>query len=458
MTCGIWFSKETVAGQRRPTMRFSLVGWCALFVLSTAGSRAEEMPAGWPGGSKEQVAEDVFGVRFRQMLEIDGKRAALDFLQKEFQRAPRPPVKAYQAWILIYGQAWGYPEIVDQTRGLQLAEEAANEGSNVARDVLARAKGAGIGGPADPAQVTMLLALAARDGATRSMARLGYYYALGYGVPADLAVADRLARRAAELGQPNGLLEIGQAFEDGRIGGIPDFERAMGYYYEASCHGDSSAWAKLKELEKKNVPRARLYHALGYVREANRAAWIAPTRVREHVRTLTELAGEHPQALVELGRAHVDGVYAKTDYKLARSCFERAAKQGNIDAEFFLAKMKLRGFGEKASPAEGLAEIRRLADQGNGEAANYLGYLLYWAPSEAPGIEKSPEKAFAYVRQAAEKGHPFALANLGFCYEHGIGTPVNYALAAKVYWQAFTRGFVDARNRVRRIMPFVRDE
>lgn len=47
--------------------------------------------------------------------------------------------------------------------------------------------------------------------------------------------------------------------------------------------------------------------------------------------------------------------------------------------------------------------------------------------------------------------------NLASCYENGIGTPVNYALAAKIYWQAYTRGFVKGRDKVRRLMAFIKE-
>lgn len=432
---------------------------CVALISATIGSLSGAEPLRvWPDGTPEQIREDVFGVRFRQIREIDGAKAGLAFLRKEFERSPRPAVKAYYGWVSLFAEGWGYPEMKDTARGLTLCEEAKKEGSLVARDVLARAKGLGVGGPADATGAAELLAEAAAGGATRSMARLGYYHAIGYGVPVNQVEADRLVRRAAELGQPFGLVEIGQAYEAGAIGGKADLARAMEYYYEASCHAETEAWKKLLELEKKNLPQAKLYHALGYVREANRAAWIAPTRVREQVRTLTELAGDHPQAMVELGRAHLDGVYAKKDYKLARECLDRAAAKGNGDAQFLLAKMSLRGWGETARPAEALAAIHQLAERGSAEAANYLGFLYYWAPGEAPGLVKSPEKAFAYVRQAAALGHPFALVNLGFCYEHGIGTPENYALATKVYWQAYLRGFTEGRNRVRKLMAFVKDE
>jgi TPR repeat protein len=430
--------------------------WVAVSVIAGVSVRGQTAPA-WPDGTPAQIREDVFGVRFRQIREIDGPKSALTFLKTELAQRPSPAAKAYYGWVCLFAEGWDYPEMKDIERGMALVQEAKNEGSLVARDVLARAKGMGVGGPANSEECAVLLAEAADAGAPRSMGRLAYYYAVGYGLPVNLSEADRLARKAAELGQTGGLMEIAEAYEAGAIGGKPDMSKAMEYLYAASCHSEPGAWKKLKELDKKQVPQAKLYAAIGYVRWGNLSAWIAPSRIREHIATLTQVVGEHAQGLTELGHAHMDGVYAKKDYKLAHDYLNRAAAQGNIEARFYLAKMTLRGWGEPARPAEALAAIHQLADGGCAEAANYLGYVYYWQPSEAPGILKSPEKAFHYVRQAAEKGHPYAVMSLAQCYEDGIGTQKNNSLAAKMYWQAYLRGFVEGRNRTRSLMAFIKN-
>jgi TPR repeat protein len=432
----------------------SLFLLCTFAVVRTdaAGPAAGELP--WPDGTPQQIREDIFGLRFRMKRELDGAKAGLTFLQREFERDPRPEVKAYLGWICLFSKGWGYPERHDEARGLKLVSEAMNEGSVVARDVLARAKGNNIGGPADPAEVTRLMREAAQGGATRSMARLGYYYAVGYGVQANLSEAERWARRAAELGQPMGLFEIGQAYERGVFGGKPDLALAMHYYYRASYHSDTDGRQRLAELAKQGIPDAALYQAIAMVHVANASAWIPPTRVKEQVRVLEQQAGNNAQALYELGVAHLDGVYASRDYAVARDCLHRAALQGHTAARFYLMKMRLRGWGEPAQP-DAVKEMEAMADLGIPEAANYVGFINYWGTDEA-GTKRNDEKAFKYVRLAAEKGEPIALMNLGYCYEHGIGTPENYALAAKVYWQAYLRGYTQARDRVKSLLPFVK--
>lgn len=435
-----------------------LKGCIALIALALLPPlAAAERALSWPEDTPEQLAEDVFGVRFRQMRLMDGNKAALAFLLKELERSPRPVVKAYVAWICLFSKGWDYPEMYNVERGLKLATEAADAGSIMGLDVLARAKSLGIGGEIDPAQAQELLAKAAARGAVRSQARLGAFRAMGHGSPMDIAEGVRLAREAAQLGQTFGLIEIGDAYLTGKIIGFSDPATALTYYDEASSYNDGEARSRMRKLQEKGVQDAAFHIALDYVRSANRAAWLAPARVKEQLQDLMKLDSGDPRALVEIGRAHADGVFARTNYKFARECFEKAAAQGNLDAKFLLAKMKLRGWGEKASPAA-LGEIRALADAGVGEAVYYLGYLHYWGVKEGPGITKDPALAFTYVRRSAQAGHPLGMVNLGFCYEHGIGTPVNYALAAKVYWEAWQLGYVEGRNRVRKLMGFVKSD
>jgi TPR repeat protein len=100
--------------------------------------------------------------------------------------------------------------------------------------------------------------------------------------------------------------------------------------------------------------------------------------------------------------------------------------------------------------------MQALADAGDVRAANRLGTLFYWGAAGLPGGKKDPGKAFRYVRQGAAGGYMTSIANLAFCYEHGIGVPENSALAAKMYWAAYDRGFLKAKEKVRRHLAFAK--
>jgi len=410
----------------------------------------------WPEVPPIQLREDVFGVQLRVIREDRGDAGAKKFLLQAMAKDPQPHVKAYMAWFCLYGAGWGAPEMVDPQKGRRLAEEAIAEGSIVARDVLGRAIAQGIGNMADPQRAVQLMREAAAGGATRSMARLAFYHAIGWTVPQDLAEADRLANRAAELGQPLGLLEIGTAYAEGRIGDRPDVNKALQYFCAGAGHSDEDACEKLRDLEKAWISGAARCRLVIWIRRVNDGAKVLPSTVRREMASLEAVAGNDPEALVELARLHLTKHYTTLDYRQARLWLSQAAEAGNLPARFYLAQMRLRGEGGPKEPEAALAEIRALATAGEPHASNYLGWLHYWGTDEAPGIAKDAKLAFAYCRAAAERGLLIGLENLGTCYEFGIGTPVNYPLAVKVYWQAYLRGSRSASDRVRRILPFAK--
>lgn len=99
-------------------------------------------------------------------------------------------------------------------------------------------------------------------------------------------------------------------------------------------------------------------------------------------------------ACTPLGQPHVQtSSYTQT--------MQRAAAQGDINAQFFLGESYKQGY-----------EVR----QDYAQAA-------YW------------------YRQAANQGLPKAQNNLGLLYEHGQGVPQDYAEAARWYRLAAAQGF-----------------
>lgn len=70
----------------------------------------------------------------------------------------------------------------------------------------------------------------------------------------------------------------------------------------------------------------------------------------------------------------------------------------------------------------------------------------YWGNSDKLGLPKDPIQAFVHVKEAADKGCWHALFNLASCYEHGIGTAVNYHMAAKC-WSILEDHRVDEATR-----------
>lgn len=432
------------------------LGWLALGSRLGAAEIQPFDPVPWPEAiTPRQQNEDIFGVKLRLIREMDGDKAATRFLLGELARNPRPYVKAYVAWYRIFGQGWGAPELTDPVKGRALAEEAAKEGSMVATELLGRALVYALGGERDLPRGLKLLRQAAEAGNTRAMAQLAILTAHGWGGLQNMKDADRFARRAGVLGTTMALVNIGELYEKGEYGYPRDMDKATAYYFAAASLWDDDAWVKLAALEQNGVKAAGMYIRIARLQNANDGASINGTSaIRKLATEMAAMAGDNPAALVELARAQIAGDYARRDYKQARERLEKAVAAGYRPARVFLAYMKLRGFGGPKEPAM-LAELDALADQGEPYAANYLGWAYYWGASEV-GVRKNEKVAFEFCRQAAERGSSQALINLGICYSSGIGTPKNYALAAKVYWQACTRGYSAARGDVRRLLAYVK--
>lgn len=429
----------------------------AVISLAIGGvSLAAETPETlWPDVPPEQRREMAFELRMRVICETKSDAAGEKFLRQEFARDPRPAVKAFMARICFYGKDWGMPSLVDPKRGQQLAEEAIAEGSAAAWDVLGRAIAEGLVEGKRRSESIPLIQRGVELGVPRCMARLGWYHILGWNVPANMPRGIYWVRRAAELGNPGGLVDVAIAYEKGTSAFGESLPMALEFYRQAWRLGSADGRLALERLAATNAS-AKILHATELARTANEGRWMMVKRGKEYIAALAALNPTFPDALVELGIAHAEGYYAKRDLPLARKFLTAAAASGNEDAKFVLARLRLEGIGGPRDPAA-LEEIRQLADAGNARASSYYGYVHYWGSSVVSGLKRDEAVAFRYIRRAAQRGELFAVHNLAVCYEDGVGTPEDYLLAAKLYWESSRRGEALATEKARRHLNFVKE-
>jgi TPR repeat protein len=210
-------------------------------------------------------------------------------------------------------------------------------------------------------------------------------------------------RDAAEAGDATAALYLG-ALNDTGVGVPQDFGQALDWYKRAGAAGNVVGM----------FDAAVMYDA-GRGTPANlaiAAQWYAMAAAKGYGRAEYNLA-----MLRETGA----GVPA--DREQAVRLYRAAAGHG-VDA----ARMKLRGLGEPYS-----GDVRhppnepRSAD-GSGMAAFRRAQqaLLSRDPAAASA-------AAALFRQAALQGNPLAQYDLGYCYEHGLGLPVDKSEAVRWY-------------------------
>lgn len=159
----------------------------------------------------------------------------------------------------------------------------------------------------------------------------------------------------------------------------------------------------------------------------------------------------HPDAIGGLGYFYSVGIAVEKDDKLATEYFRKGAELGSAKSRFNLGKMLLAA----KQVDEGLAWMKKAADQSLPEAALAYGSILYFGDH---GVTKNYDLAAPYFRIAAEAELLDAQNFLGMMGELGLGVPVDAAAAGQWFSKAAARGQVKAQaNLGRNLGPLADD-
>ena len=105
------------------------------------------------------------------------------------------------------------------------------------------------------------------------------------------------------------------------------------------------------------------------------------------------------------------------------------AKTGNANAQKTLGSYYYLGSnGVEQSYSKAAYWYERAAEQGDSDAQCKIGFCY----NEGKGVEQSYSKAIYWYKKAAEQGNSVAQCNIGFCYNEGEGVEQSYSKAA--YW------------------------
>ncbi len=91
-----------------------------------------------------------------------------------------------------------------------------------------------------------------------------------------------------------------------------------------------------------------------------------------------------------------------------------------------------------------LQEWRPLAERGNAEAQNMLGYMYRYGQ----GVPQDFSQAYQWYRRAADKGHARAQNNLGAMYRQGLGVTQDYSEAIRWFRRSAEQGNGGAQNHL----------
>jgi TPR repeat protein len=114
----------------------------------------------------------------------------------------------------------------------------------------------------------------------------------------------------------------------------------------------------------------------------------------------------------------------------------RAANNGSLEAQAYLALMNEQGLFIPPDSETAAAWARKAADGGHSDSMNKLAFYHL----HAMGVPHDPARARELLEQSAALGNTSAMANLGAMYGMGDGVPINLEVSASWYMKAAEGG------------------
>lgn len=171
--------------------------------------------------------------------------------------------------------------------------------------------------------------------------------------------------------------------------------------------------------------------------EAEAARWFRQAALQGNVEAQYHLA-----RLVSRGTKGL-----KQDYPTALKLYQDAAAKGHVPAMDALGQAYQQGRGTGVDLARAAEWFQKAADLNMADAQNNLGMLYL----EGKGVARDLNKAFALFQAAASQRDPWGLNNLGGMYEMGWGTTVDKTKALDLYQQALAAGNDRAQANIDRL-------
>ena len=149
------------------------------------------------------------------------------------------------------------------------------------------------------------------------------------------------------------------------------------------------------------------------------------------------------------------------DYAAAVEFARKPAEQGYAPAQTLLGKIYLKpaenpliqalinmtGTGVTQNYPEAIKWFQKAAVQGDAEAQFYLGNMY----RNGKGVTQNSQEAVKWYRKAAEQGHAYAQFFLGIMYGTGEGVTKNGPEAMKWFQKSAKNGNADAQKILRKL-------
>ncbi len=162
---------------------------------------------------------------------------------------------------------------------------------------------------------------------------------------------------------------------------------------------------------------------------------------KEYCRGREMVSAGRPQGNIEaefrLARLVSKGAKGLTkDLQTAAKLYEAAANSGHLESMNAIGQAYQNGIGVAVNEAKAVEWYRKAAEGKPAVAQNNLGILYL----NGKGVERNVAEAFKLFELAANQGDGWGLNNLGGMYEMGWGVAKDRTKAASFYKQAAEKG------------------
>lgn len=299
-----------------------------------------------------------------------------------------------------------------------------------------------------------LLRRASGAGYAESQATMGLLYASGLADPQvekDMGRAILLWTVAAEAGSLYAKTALAYRFYTG-VDVPEDCERAAGYYEYVSrevvyasrrrSRGGGGSEEEREGMAQIRPPTPRAIQMADRKRLEENMEPRARGEDNEVIQYYKHTAerGDAPSQVMMGNLYYYGGANMPQDPALARSLFERAARNGRADAHAHLGFMDLHA-RRNVSAVE---HLRKAADKSDKLGLHGMGFVTL----HGIGVAKDEEQAAEFFRKAAEAEHPEAMFNLGLMYSKGIGVEASPEQAFRYYQEAARFGHLESSFNV----------
>ncbi len=334
----------------------------------------------------------------------------------------------HATWSKTYKQAkqylFGGAVEQDFEKAFQLFLQEAESGNALAMYDLGRMCADGLGREIDldAAQEWYAKALAAFQAAEQAAKekqkpylqyRIGKLFVAGLGTPQDYAAAARWFSQAVDANHKYAQYSLAGLYYRGQ-GVQQDYAQAFHLY---ACSAEQQNPYASYELAK------MCWDGVGTGKNSQTAV--------EHFQDAFSgfLHLEHDshddKLQYRLGQMLHTGTGTERDDAAAADYWQRAAKLGNVNAQYALGRLWLES--ETGDPAQAVVWIAKAADAGDAAAQYTLGKLC----RDGQVVPQDMEKAVELFRQAAEQKNEFAAYALGKLYLSGESIPEDVQEAVK---------------------------